>query len=63
MKLTAEVSNENGETLPGSVLLRGPSVAMMVFFLLSFLFCACKVCATIDGAFLLGFRKTGVDND
>ena len=30
VKLTAEVSNEHGEKLPGSVLLRGGSVAMMV---------------------------------
>ena len=30
VKLKAEVSNDNGETLPGSVFLRGGSVAMMV---------------------------------
>lgn len=30
VKLTAEVSNGSGETLPGSVFLRGPSVAMLV---------------------------------
>ena len=33
IKLKAEVSNDNGEKLPGSVLLRGGSVAMMVFTL------------------------------
>lgn len=30
VKLKAEVSNDNGESLPGSVFLRGGSVAMMV---------------------------------
>ena len=30
VKLTAEISNDNGESLPGSVFLRGPSVGMMV---------------------------------
>ncbi|KAI1392509.1 uncharacterized protein F4822DRAFT_425714 [Hypoxylon trugodes] len=30
LKLTAEVSNDAGETLPGSIFLRGPSVAMLV---------------------------------
>ena len=30
LKLKAEVTNDNGEKLPGSVLLRGGSVAMMV---------------------------------
>lgn len=30
IKLKAEVSNDNGEKLPGSVFLRGGSVAMMV---------------------------------
>ncbi len=30
LKLQAEVKNEDGESLPGSVFLRGPSVGMMV---------------------------------
>jgi ADP-sugar diphosphatase len=30
IKLKSEVSNDNGEKLPGSVFLRGPSVAMLV---------------------------------
>ncbi|KAI0119831.1 hypothetical protein F4814DRAFT_255921 [Daldinia grandis] len=30
LKLTAEIKNSAGETLPGSVFLRGPSVAMLV---------------------------------
>lgn len=30
VKLKAEVSNDNGETLPGSVFLRGGSVGMLV---------------------------------
>lgn len=30
LKLIAEVSNEAGERLPGSVFLRGPSVAMLI---------------------------------
>lgn len=30
LKLKAEISNKNGETLPGAVFLRGGSVAMMV---------------------------------
>lgn len=30
VKMKAEVSNENGESLPGSVFLRGGSVAMLV---------------------------------
>ncbi|KAI0475972.1 hypothetical protein GGR56DRAFT_674478 [Xylariaceae sp. FL0804] len=33
LKLRAEVSNSAGETLPGSVFLRGPSVAMLVMLL------------------------------
>lgn len=35
IKLRAEVSNDNGGKLPGSVFLRGGSVAMMVHFYLS----------------------------
>lgn len=30
MKLIAKIENNHGESLPGSVLLRGPSVGMMV---------------------------------
>jgi hypothetical protein len=30
VKLTADIVNDNGDTLPGSVFLRGGSVAMMV---------------------------------
>jgi len=30
IKLTTEVTNDNGEKLPGSILLRGGSVAMLV---------------------------------
>lgn len=33
LKLTADVSNGAGESLPGAVFLRGPSVAMMVMLL------------------------------
>lgn len=33
IKLTANVSNDDGEKLPGSVFLRGGSVAMLVFHL------------------------------
>ena len=36
VKLLVEVSNNNGEKLPGSVFLRGGSVAMMVLLLLSY---------------------------
>jgi ADP-sugar diphosphatase len=39
VKFTAEIENENAETLPGSVFLRGPSVAMMV---ISHRFKSCK---------------------
>lgn len=33
LKLKAEVSNDKGESLPGSVFLRGPSVAMLVMLI------------------------------
>ncbi|KAK6087850.1 nudix family [Seiridium cupressi] len=33
LKLKADVSNDKGETLPGSVFLRGPSVAMLVILI------------------------------
>ncbi|KAI1140936.1 hypothetical protein F5Y05DRAFT_375621 [Hypoxylon sp. FL0543] len=33
LKLTAEVANASGERLPGSIFLRGPSVAMLVMLL------------------------------
>jgi len=36
IKLKAEVSNENGEKLPGSVFLRGGSVGMMVYISFSY---------------------------
>ena len=36
IKLKAEVSNDNGEKLPGSVFLRGGSVGMMVYFSFSY---------------------------
>jgi len=35
VKLTANVSNDNGEKLPGSIFLRGGSVAMLVYSLVS----------------------------
>ena len=37
IKLKADVSNDNGEKLPGSVFLRGGSVGMMVIFNFPFL--------------------------
>lgn len=32
IKMRADVSNDSGESLPGSILLRGGSVAMLVRF-------------------------------
>lgn len=48
LKFKAEVKNDRGESLPGSVFLRGASVGMLVSFFPSLNFHATSICTLLE---------------